>query len=282
MRKTGWNCTAVPYDQSTFTSSTSSQYSRSPRGGDSVSKNLRVHSDRPFHRRLQGTLDNYADDYCSWSGIECDADLNVINMHLASFDLEGTIPSSIADLSKLETLDLRSNSLTGSIPNEFSRLSNLNLFDVSFNLLEGGLEEFSKMINPSISYFSVRGNFLNGTVPKYMGNFDKLTSLHLENNLFSGKMPETLCTIAETSAVDISGNTMTCYEPCWADAPRFKSGDIPLCAPTSVPTSIPTGTPCYDHTSRDLKCSSVLIMNSYRKKNMQPQNCYIEIEILFI
>lgn len=46
-------------------------------------------------------------DYCTWEGISCDEDGDVIAIRLGSFNLGGTIPSILGDLETLKDLDLR-------------------------------------------------------------------------------------------------------------------------------------------------------------------------------
>lgn len=55
----------------------------------------------------------FAVDYCTWSGVYCDTSLNVIQITLVSFGIGGTIPTTLAYLYALTTLDLSSNGLTG-------------------------------------------------------------------------------------------------------------------------------------------------------------------------
>lgn len=55
------------------------------------------------------------------------------NILLASNQLEGTIPSELAQISDLHILELQSNSLSGTIPTEFVTLTGLEIFNISGN-----------------------------------------------------------------------------------------------------------------------------------------------------
>lgn len=52
-------------------------------------------------------------DYCTWEGISCDVDGDVIAIRLGSFNLGGTIPSVLGHLETLKELDLRGKNLIG-------------------------------------------------------------------------------------------------------------------------------------------------------------------------
>jgi len=63
---------------------------------------------------------------CTWYGVTCDAGGNyVMEITLASNNLDGAIPDSVESFTNLESLDLKSNRLTGSVPAELTGLSNL-------------------------------------------------------------------------------------------------------------------------------------------------------------
>lgn len=77
--------------------------------------------------------------------------LRILDLHKNS--LNGTIPLTLGNLSKIQTLDLSENSLSGSIPSSLSNLTNLNHFNVSYNNLSGQIPSFSAQ-NFNSSVFS--------------------------------------------------------------------------------------------------------------------------------
>ena len=63
-------------------------------------------------------------------------------------NLQGTIPSSIADLNNLQLLQLTSNFLSGTIPEEVFSLSDLLLIDLQSNKLTGTIpDQIGKLSN---------------------------------------------------------------------------------------------------------------------------------------
>ncbi|GLT35955.1 hypothetical protein SLA2020_103640 [Shorea laevis] len=63
------------------------------------------------------------------------------SMYLFNNQLSGSIPDSIEQLSKLESIDLSDNQLNGRIPNSIGKLSNLETLLVDDNSLEGVISE---------------------------------------------------------------------------------------------------------------------------------------------
>lgn len=83
-------------------------------------------------------------------------------------NLTGSIPSEIGKLSHLEWLYLEYNSLSGTLPESISQLQQLNSLVLSDNKLEGTLPE------------------------SFAGLMDKLQTLDLGYNNFSGQIPDAI------------------------------------------------------------------------------------------
>src|SRR6185436_2618496 len=63
---------------------------------------------------------------CEWFGILCDSEkANVVALEMPDNNLDGTLPSSIRNLTKLRALTLSVNHLRGALPAEIGELSNL-------------------------------------------------------------------------------------------------------------------------------------------------------------
>jgi hypothetical protein len=65
------------------------------------------------------------ESYCTWHGVTCDEEHNVVSLQLSHNHLNGTLPSRWSDLSHLEWLDLHANDLIGPIPPEIGYLGEL-------------------------------------------------------------------------------------------------------------------------------------------------------------
>jgi len=103
-------------------------------------------------------------DHCSWHGVECNQENNVIRLTLENGGLSGRISNAIANLTSLETLNLRDNDLKGSIPDGIGKLLNLSSLRLSYNALTGTVPDgFSSLSKLEILH--IHGNRLRGTLP---------------------------------------------------------------------------------------------------------------------
>src|SRR5687768_8413459 len=99
---------------------------------------------------------------CSWYGVYCDeTQSNVIDLSLYYNNLDGTLPASIGNLSKLRSLQFAGNELRGEIPSSIGALKQLEIVYLDSNQLEGEL-------------------------PDALGDLPKLVELGLSENLLEG------------------------------------------------------------------------------------------------
>lgn len=78
----------------------------------------------------------------------------LLNLDLSSNLLNGTIPSTLGNLSNLHSLDLSHNMLSGQIPPALGDLKNLTHFNVSYNSLSGPIPSTESIQNFDSSAFS--------------------------------------------------------------------------------------------------------------------------------
>ncbi|XP_015879654.3 MDIS1-interacting receptor like kinase 2-like [Ziziphus jujuba] len=105
--------------------------------------------------------------------------------------LNGSLPSSVGQLTKLTALSLYSNRISGSIPPEIGKLTNLTYLDLDDNNLIGQLPPILGQLT-NLSYLYLNSNHLNGSIPLSIGQLVKLDSLFLNGNMLSGPLPPTL------------------------------------------------------------------------------------------
>ena len=102
--------------------------------------------------------------------------------------MDGTLPSEICLLNRLENLFLSNNMLQGNLPNCISGLQNIVKIDLSDNQLKGNL------------------NTLFVDSPSAMST---LTQLNLDNNRFSGQVPKQLPSLPNLSEMTLHGNNLS-------------------------------------------------------------------------
>eukprot|EP01018_Ginkgo_biloba_P026627 Gb_41623 [translate_table: standard] len=102
------------------------------------------------HFYLGAVFSSWSGDPCrpkdySWSGLSCSykdpSHARVTGVDLSAALLEGTIPSSFANLSALQSLNLDNNNLSGSIPYSLRNLHSLKELNLENNDLEGSVPE---------------------------------------------------------------------------------------------------------------------------------------------
>nr|GMD94690.1 receptor-like protein kinase HAIKU2 [Ipomoea batatas] len=129
------------------------------------------------------------------------------NLELSMNNLSGEIPSGISNLKKLCQLELYQNHLTGKFPVGFGNLSNLQFLDASLNNFTGDLSEIrylNKLVSLQLFY-----NQFSGEVPAELGEFKKLLVLSLYGNQLTGPLPLKLGSWAEFYLIDVSENFFT-------------------------------------------------------------------------
>eukprot|EP00253_Pinus_taeda_P023545 PITA_23545 len=146
--------------------------------------------------------------------------------------LEGRIPPTLANCTKLSTLDLAYNKFMGSIPIEFGHLVQLERLRFSSSSLSGQIPptlgnctklteiylennsfkgtiaiEFGRLTE--LEYLDIHQNSLSGQIPPTLGNCTKLQYLDLHDNQLSGKILRSIFnSLTDLYAVDLSQNKL--------------------------------------------------------------------------
>ena len=152
--------------------------------------------------------------------------------------LVGTIPSSLCELTKLNTLSVRFNNIVGRIPSSLSDLTQLRILLLNGNYFSGSLNTlFSAEVNMTkLQVFDASNNALTGQLPRHL--FEKLpqvSTVALSLNCMTGSLPVEVCS-AETLAVlslDGLGSSKDCagYGSLFVDlfSSQGLTGSIPEC-----------------------------------------------------
>lgn len=114
-------------------------------------------------------------------------DLNTLDLSRNNLT---NIPSSLGNLTNLTSLNLSENKLTGSIPSSLGSLTNLTSLDLSFNSLTGSIPLWLSNLT-GLNTLDLSSNKLTGSISYSLGNIN-LMNLGLSDNLLNGKVPYTL------------------------------------------------------------------------------------------
>jgi len=124
----------------------------------------------------------------SWEGVTCDSSGEyVLTIELASYQLSGTIPTSLGLMTTLTVLDLSKNSFTGFVPSSLEYLTDVTSLDLSYN-------------------------FFSGTIPSAIGSMTSLIKLYISNNQFTDVIPSFLNNLEKLTYLRTTDNKLACYE----------------------------------------------------------------------
>ncbi len=164
-------------------------------------------------------------DVCSYFGINCNVNGEIIEIDLDGNNLTGNIPLEIGEFSNLTSLNLAGNALSGSIPSNIGQLTSLTGLTLTANQLTssipseiGNLTELSSLwLNSNaltgeiprslgnlkkIIFLTLRGNNLSGNIPGSLGNLSKGEFLLLDDNNLSGSLPRELSTFGNQREIN--------------------------------------------------------------------------------
>mmetsp|Transcript_13996 Transcript_13996/g.24348 ORF Transcript_13996/g.24348 Transcript_13996/m.24348 type:complete len:504 (-) Transcript_13996:164-1675(-) len=147
---------------------------------------------------------------CEWNlyelqmGAFCE-NSSVIEIWLETTGLRGSIPSELALLSSLESINLFENLLSGTIPAEIFYLGNLTQFEVDENILSGSIPgEVGQATHLTSLWFGV--NRLKGTIPEVVYDLTQLQWLEVSGNFLTGTLSSELSKLTDLEFLDFSLN----------------------------------------------------------------------------
>ncbi|KAF6162109.1 hypothetical protein GIB67_008238 [Kingdonia uniflora] len=185
---------------------------------------------------------------CSWSGISCNNEGNVVKLKVSSLGLQGTllnfkfssfpnltgldfssnalfgtipaslklvrnnlsgtIPASLGNLSDLTTLYLFENQLSGSIPPEIGNLKSLESLALYINTLTGSIPASLGNLS-NLTTLYLSKNQLSGSIPPEIGNLKSLVDLQLSTNNLSGTIPASLGNLKSLVELELASNMLS-------------------------------------------------------------------------
>jgi len=128
-----------------------------------------------------------------WQGISCNITsplqyYHISSIELPSYNLVGTLPSTLNAFVSLQQMNLDSNQLAGPIPESLDSLMELQILYLNFNLLSGPIPTSLGSLN-KLQGLDLSSNHLTGPIPESLGSLTQLRILNLHANLLSGPIP---------------------------------------------------------------------------------------------
>ena len=131
------------------------------------------------------------------------------SLEVDSYGLSGIIPPEIGELTELKRLVIRGSKISGVIPPEIGELTKLKRLDLSANELSGSVPpELGGLANLKRLNLSANDE-LSGNIPPELGGLAKLKELYLSDNRLSGNIPPELGGLTELRRLHISDNRLS-------------------------------------------------------------------------
>ncbi|XP_062183379.1 leucine-rich repeat receptor-like serine/threonine-protein kinase BAM1 [Phragmites australis] len=155
-------------------------------------------------------------------------------LNLSNNLLSGPLPSTLANLTALETLLISNNRLGGAVPPEIGELRRLVKLDLSGNALSGPIPEAVGRC-AELTYLDLSRNNLSGPIPEAIAGIRVLNYLNLSRNTLENKIPAAIGAMRSLTAADFSYNDLAGQLPDtgqlgYLNATAF-AGNPRLCGP---------------------------------------------------
>lgn len=130
---------------------------------------------------------------------------SLVDLRIGGNPLQGTIATTICNISNLVHLHMNGSEFTGLVPPCLFTGKLMHLY-IDNNKFSGGLPEV--MTAPLVAVFA-QYNRLNGTLPNALGCLQHLSIVVMAFNKFSGSIPTTLTALTILQVLVLNGNQLT-------------------------------------------------------------------------
>jgi Leucine-rich repeat (LRR) protein len=147
-----------------------------------------------------------------WQGLVCAWNLEqtmciIESVTLNGYNLRGTIPGCIGNLTSLVQLSLSNNSLSQSISSELGNLVELEDFYLDNNVLAGSIPSQLGRLKNMLS-LNLSTNLLTSGIPSELGELKSIKNLYAFSNFLEGAIPSELGNLVELDLLDLSSNIL--------------------------------------------------------------------------
>jgi Leucine-rich repeat (LRR) protein len=155
-------------------------------------------------------LDTINYSVADWFGITVDSG-HVTEIYFGPYEkynINGSIPNSIKNLTKLESFVIVTDNLNGELPLGLFELTDLRTLYLSECEISGTLPQaIGNLIN--MERLGLEANNLEGVIPEEIGNLSKLNFLALQENNFTGQIPISLGELTNLEYLGLSANNLS-------------------------------------------------------------------------
>lgn len=138
----------------------------------------------------------------------------LISLELHDNRLSGSLPTQLgAALGDLKNLRLGQNRLGGTLPTQLGGLAQLSYLDLTNNEISGTLPNATGDLR-WLQRLQLADNRLSGAIPDHVDNLWHLRRLELSDNRLVGNLPQTIGKLSNLEVLDVWNNSMS------GDVPR--------------------------------------------------------------
>ncbi|CAB9501711.1 expressed unknown protein [Seminavis robusta] len=136
--------------------------------------------------------------------------LRLTNIEIQGNNFAGSVPNELYSLSRLKTLSIRENTgINGTISPLISQLTDLNVLQLGFTQLRGTIPDEMFALT-DLSEMNLEGASFSGTIPEEIRLLNaSLFDLYLNDNAFTGPVPEAFDHLTALETLQIQGNQLT-------------------------------------------------------------------------
>ena len=144
---------------------------------------------------------------CDWFGVLVVGG-QVTELDLGDNNLDGTLPSSIGDLTNLVSIELSNDNITGVIPTEIGQMTSLETILLNNNNFSGSIPASIGNLT-SLRRLTLIFNQLSGEIPNELGQLSNLENLELGFNQLTGNIPTSIAGIQSLQNVFLDDNLLS-------------------------------------------------------------------------
>ncbi len=145
----------------------------------------------------------------TWAGVGFDNENGVYSLRFDDFGLKGEIPDAIGELTGLREFFFKNEpGVTGTLPDSFRKLINLtsvNIHNTSMTSLPD-LFDGMKELDYVFVYYNKQ---MTGPLPESLGNSEKLQSILIQDNAFTGTIPASWARLLDVQGTNLLWNHLS-------------------------------------------------------------------------
>jgi len=143
----------------------------------------------------------------TWGGVTTEGG-RVTIIDLRDNNLNGKIPTTFGNLSRLQELYLMGNMLSGQLPESIWSISTLRRINLDFNRFSGTLSKSIAQLK-QLELLVLSSNQFSGALPAEIGQLTNLSIFRAYDNRFSDTIPSTFANLSKLSEFAVNDNDMT-------------------------------------------------------------------------